>query len=136
MMGTYLFTVPAFIRLSGEAAEGFVYTDGVDPGRPEVKEIEEKLAAKLGNDARNNPSMIHAWEFTRLVIDVIRRVGSTDHEAVRAAMEAARDYPVAIGRAGTRVKFSPENHDLFTDASQVVFRVIQGGRHGPAIDVK
>jgi branched-chain amino acid transport system substrate-binding protein len=136
MMGTYLFTVPAFIRLSGEAAEGFIYTDGVDPGRPEVKEIEEKLAAKLGNDARNNPSMIHAWEFTRLVVDVIRRAGSTDHEAIRAAMEATLDYPVAIGRAGTRVKFSPENHDLFTDASQVVFRVIQGGRHGPAIEVK
>jgi branched-chain amino acid transport system substrate-binding protein len=136
MMGTYLFTVPAFIRLSGEAAEGFIYTDGVDPGRPEVKEIEEKLAAKLGNEARNNPSMIHSWEFTRLVLDAIRSAGSSEHEAVRAAMETMRDFPVAIGRAGTRVNFSPENHDLFTDPSQVVFRVIRDGRHGPAIELK
>jgi branched-chain amino acid transport system substrate-binding protein len=131
MVGTYVFNVPAFPRLAGDASDGFVFTDSVDFTRREVKQIEEKLIKKLGEKAQNNPSMIHSWEFTRLVADAIKRAGSDDRQAIRDAMERTKDWPIAVGSAGNKVTYSPSNHDLFISGNQVVFREVRGGKVGP-----
>jgi hypothetical protein len=69
----------------------------------------------------------------RLVTDAIRRAGSDDREKIRDAMEATKDWPIAIGPPGTKLTFSPSNHDLFTSADQVVLRMVEHGDFGPAL---
>jgi branched-chain amino acid transport system substrate-binding protein len=133
MIGSSLFTAGGFLKLSGDAAEGFVYPDAVDPSRPEIKAIEAKFAAAYGDKLRNQAVALQAWEYMRLIVDAIRRAGGDDREKLRDAMEATKDWPIALGPPGTRLSFSPANHDLFTSADQVVLRAVKNGDFGPAL---
>jgi branched-chain amino acid transport system substrate-binding protein len=133
LVGSSLFTSGGFLKLAGDAAEGFVYPDAVDPSRPEIKEIEGKFAKTYGDKLRNQAVALQAYEYMRLVTDAIRRAGSDDREKIRDAMEATKDWPIAIGPPGTKLTFSPSNHDLFTSADQVVLRMVEHGDFGPAL---
>lgn len=133
LVGSSLFTSGGFLKLAGDAAEGFVYPDAVDPSRPEIKEIEEKFAKAYGDKLRNQAVALQAYEYLRLVTDAVRRAGSDDREKIRDAMEATKDWPIAIGPPGTKLTFSPSNHDLFTSADQVVLRMVGHGDFGPAL---
>jgi branched-chain amino acid transport system substrate-binding protein len=133
LIGNYLFTSSSFIKLTGPAGDGFIFTDAVDPSRPETAEIEKQCIAAIGEGARNQPVMIMAWEYSRLVLDAIKRAKSTDREAVRDAMEQTTNFPIALGPKGTTVNYSAASHDLFTGADQVVFREIRNGQYGAAI---
>ena len=88
MIGSSLFTAGGFLKLAGDAAEGFVYPDAVDPSRPEIKAIEAKFAKAYGDKLRNQAVALQAYEYMRLVTDAIRRAGSDDREKIRDAMEA------------------------------------------------
>lgn len=133
LVGSSLFTSGGFLKLAGDAAEGFVYPDAVDPSRPEIKEIEGKFAKAYGDKLRNQAVALQAYEYMRLITDAIRRAGSDDREKIRDAMEATKDWPIAIGPPGTKLTFSPSNHDLFTSADQVVLRMVEHGDFGPAL---
>lgn len=134
MIGSSLFTAGGFLKLAGDAAEGFVYPDAVDPSRPEIKAIEAKFAKAYGDKLRNQAVALQAYEYMRLVTDAIRRAGSDDREKIRDAMEATKDWPIALGPPGTRLTYSPTNHDLFTSADQVVLRSVKNGDFGPALE--
>jgi branched-chain amino acid transport system substrate-binding protein len=133
LVGSSLFTSGGFLKLAGDAAEGFVYPDAVDPSRPEIKEIEGKFAKAYGDKLRNQAVALQAYEYMRLVTEAIRRAGSDDREKIRDAMEATKDWPIAIGPPGTKLTFNPSNHDLFTSADQVVLRMVDHGDFGPAL---
>jgi branched-chain amino acid transport system substrate-binding protein len=133
MIGSSLFTSGSFLKLAGPAAEGFVYPDAVDPGRPEIKAIEAKFVAAHGDRLKDQAAALQAYEFMRLVTDAIKRAGSADREKIRDAMEATKDWPIAIGPPGTTLTYSPSNHDLFTSADQVVLRQVTKGVFGPAL---
>jgi branched-chain amino acid transport system substrate-binding protein len=133
MIGSSLFTSGGFLSLAGAAAEGFVYPDAVDPGRPEIKAIDAKLVAQYGEKLRNQAAPLQAYEYMRLIMDAIKRAGSDDRQKIRDAMEATKDWPIAIGPPNTRLTFSPTNHDLFTSADQVVLREVKNGDFGPAL---
>jgi len=112
MLGDYLYTIPAFLRLTGSASDGFIYTDSVDPTRPEVKEIEDRLVKKLGDRFRQysifNPRMgVHAS-----VSGCNQACRSDDREAIRSAMEQTKNWPTALGTPGTAVTYSPLKHDF------------------------
>ena len=133
LVGSSLFTSGGFLKLAGDAAEGLVYPDAVDPSRPEIKEIEGKFAKAYSDKLRNQAVALQAFEYMRLVTDAIRRAGGDDREKIRDAMEATKDWPIAIGPPGTKLTFSPSNHDLFTSADQVVLRMVEHGDFGPAL---
>jgi branched-chain amino acid transport system substrate-binding protein len=133
MIGSSVFTAGGFLKLAGPAAEGFVYPDAVDPSRPEIKAIEAKFASAYGERMRNQAVALQAYEYMRLVTDAIKRAGSDDRQKIRDAMEATTDWPIAIGPAGTKLTYSPSNHDLFTSADQVVLREVKNGDFGPAL---
>jgi branched-chain amino acid transport system substrate-binding protein len=133
LIGSSVFTAGGFLKLAGAAAEGFVYPDAVDPSRPEIKAIEAKLAKAYGARLKNQAVALQAYEYMRLVADAIRRAGSDDRQAIRDAMEATKDWPIAIGPPGTKLTYSPSNHDLFTSADQVVLREVKDGEFGPAL---
>jgi branched-chain amino acid transport system substrate-binding protein len=133
MIGSSVFTAGGFLKLAGQAAEGFVYPDAVDPSRPEIKAIEAKFATAYGERMRNQAVALQAYEYMRLVSDAIKRAGSDDRQKIRDAMEATKDWPIAIGPPGTKLTYSPSNHDLFTSADQVVLRQVKNGDFGPAL---
>jgi branched-chain amino acid transport system substrate-binding protein len=133
LIGNSLFTSGGFLKLAGTAAEGFVYPDAVDPSRKEIRDIEAKFAAAYGDRLRNQAVALQAYEYLRLVTDAVKRAGGDDREKIRDAMEGTKDLPIAIGPPGTKLTYSPSNHDLFTSADQVVLRMVQNGEFGPAL---
>jgi len=133
MIGSSLFTAGGFLKLVGPAGEGFVYPDAIDPSREEVKAIEEKLVAGVGEKMRGQAGGVQAWEFMRLVVDAVGRAGSTDREKIRDAMEATSGFSIALGPPDTKLAYSPTNHDLFTSADQVVLRSVVNGQYGPGL---
>jgi branched-chain amino acid transport system substrate-binding protein len=134
LFGNYLLSTPPFNKLAGPAANGLVYTDMLDPSRPEAQQIRDKLIASVGDSARSSPFMVGAWEFIRWVADSLNRAGDAPtRESLRAAMESTKDWPIALGPAGMKVSFSPDRHDLFFSADDVVLRQIVNGEYGPAI---
>jgi branched-chain amino acid transport system substrate-binding protein len=134
LIGNSLFTSGGFLKLAGTAAEGFVYPDAVDPSRPEIKDIEAKFAKAYGERMRNQAVALQAYEYMRLVANAIGRAGSDDRQKIRDAMEATKDWPIAIGPPGTKLSYGPDNHDLFTSADQVVLRMVKDGEFGPALE--
>jgi branched-chain amino acid transport system substrate-binding protein len=133
MIGNNLFAVTTFPKLAGPAGEGFMVIDAIDMSRPDVKEVENKLVAKLGDRAKESSHMIFACEALRLWVDAITRAGSTDHEKIRAAMEATKDFPSLIGKEGTKISFSPTNHDAINNADMVVLRLVKGGEFSGSV---
>jgi branched-chain amino acid transport system substrate-binding protein len=133
LIGNSLFTAGGFLKLAGETAEGFVYPDAIDPSRKEIQEVDAKLANRYGDRLKGQAVALQAWEYMRLVCDAIKRAGSDDHEKIRDAMEATKDFPIAIGPPGMKLTYSPTNHDLFTSADQVVLREVRNGAFGPAL---
>jgi branched-chain amino acid transport system substrate-binding protein len=126
LLGSYVFGVPAFIKLAGAGAEGFIFTDTVDFNRPEVQKIQDVMVGALGEKSKGDASLVQVWEFLRFVTDAMKRAG-TAHAALRDALEGTGHWPTAIGRPGTEVNFSPERHDLFSTGEEVVLREITGG---------
>jgi ABC-type branched-subunit amino acid transport system substrate-binding protein len=82
---------------------------------------------------KNQAVALQAYEYMRLVVDAIKRAGTDDRQKLRDAMEATNDWPIAIGPPGTKLSYSPSNHDLFTSADQVVLRGVKNGEFGPAL---
>jgi branched-chain amino acid transport system substrate-binding protein len=132
LIGNSLFTAGGFLKLAGNAAEGFVYPDAIDPSRKEIQEIDGKLVKAYGDRLKNQAVALQAWEYMRVVCDAIKRAGSDDREKIRDAMEATKDFPIAIGPPGMTLTYSPTNHDLFTSPDQVVLREVRNGEFGPA----
>ena len=85
---------------------------------------------------KNQAVALQAYKYMRLVSDAIRRAGSDDRQKIRDAMEATKDWPIAIGPAGTKLTYSPSNHDLFTSADEVVLREVKNGEFGPALKLR
>lgn len=134
MIGNNLFATTTFPALAGKAADGFMFVDAVDMGRPDVKAVEAKLMAKYAERARGSSQMIAAYDFVTLVADAIKRAGTADREKLRDALEATTNWKSLVGRGGTNVSFTPTNHDGVTSEAQVVIRLVQDGQYAGSVD--
>ncbi len=81
------YAIPQFITGAGDAAE---YVTSASPWRPEgkypgAKELFERLTAQLHGEPSHHAAKAYAGALA--AADAIRRAGSTDREAVRAALE-------------------------------------------------
>ncbi len=81
------YAIPQFITGAGDAAE---YVTSASPWRPEGKypgarELFERLTAQLHGEPSHHAAKAYAGALA--AADAIRRAGSTDREAVRAALE-------------------------------------------------
>lgn len=134
VQGTYVMTAGSFADLAGTAADGLLVTDAIDPDRPEVKAIDAELVPVLGERARSQGLSVMAWELSRVFTEAITKVGGKcDREGIRDAIENLRNFPTALGPAGTTINFSPTNHDVFVDGDQAVMRVFEKGKLGRAV---
>jgi branched-chain amino acid transport system substrate-binding protein len=134
MIGNNLFATTTFPPLAGEAADGFMFVDAVDMALPEVAAVEKKLMALYADRAKGSTQMIAAYDMVNLVVDAIKRAGSTDRAKLRDALEATTNYASLVGRKGTSVTFSPTNHDGINSEAQVVIRLVKGGQYAGSVD--
>lgn len=134
MVGNNLFATTTFPTLAGEAANGFMFVDAIDMSLPQVAAVEKRLIALYAERARGNTQMIAAYDFVDLVVDAIKRAGSTDRAKVRDALEKTTNYQSLVGRKGTSVSFGPDNHDGINSVQQVVIRVMENGQYGGSVD--
>ncbi len=134
VQGTYVMTAGSFADLAGSAADGLIVTDAIDPDRPEVKAIDAALVPKLGERARSQGLAVMAWELSRVFTEAIAKAGGKcDREAIRDNIENTRNFPTALGPAGTTINFSPTVHNVFASGAQVVMRVFENGKLGKAV---
>ena len=134
LQGTYGMTAGSFADLVGSAGDGLVIVDAIDPGRPEVKAIEDALLPAMGDRVRGQGLATMAWELSRLFSEAIQKAnGKCDREAIRDALEKTNAVPTALGPTGTTVNFSPTVHDVFVSGNQGVMRVFENGRLGKAV---
>ena len=134
MIGNNLFAVTTFPPLAGAAADGFMFVDAVDMARPDVHAVEERLMKRYAERAKGSTQMIAAYDMVNLVVDALNRAGSVDRAKLRDALEATRDWPSLVGRAGTKVSFAADNHDGIDSETQVVIRLVKGGQFAGSVD--
>ena len=65
------------------------------------------------------------------MVNAIRRAGSTDPDAIRAALAATKGYVGALGAKGTSVDFSKDRAGFSKQGA--VVRVIKNNTHGPVV---
>lgn len=133
ILGTQILGVPPFDELSKGYNQVVQFLDTMDPGRPEVKAIEKKFQAKYGPTFELSATGLQGYEWTRLVLDAMKRAGAPDREKIRDALEATKDFPTAIGAAGAVVTYSPTDHDMYKTPDYVVIRRFENGKYGPAV---
>lgn len=134
IIGTQVISIPPFDELTKGANDNILFLDLIDPDRPEVKAIAEKLKQKVGAGYRLDGTSVQGYEFMRLVGDALKKSGP-DREKLRDAMEQMKDWPTAIGAKGAKVNYGPENHDLFTPATvnYVTVRKYENGVGGRVV---
>jgi len=97
-LGGDTWEAPEFIEVGGKAVEGCYYSTHFDASAVTTKAAEKfnkDFRAKFGKD----PSAFAALGFDafNLVVDAIKRAGSTDPKAIRDAIAATKDYEGVTG---------------------------------------
>jgi branched-chain amino acid transport system substrate-binding protein len=119
-----------YIKLSGPAAEGVRLPAAAllvpdllaanDPQKPVVTAYKKDYEARYKSDVSTFGG--HAYDGLLLVVDAMKRAGSTDKAKVRDALEATKGY---VGTAGV-VNMSPTDH-MGLDLSAFVMLEVKNG---------
>jgi len=119
-----------YVKLSGPAAEGVRLPAAVllvpellpdnDPQKPVVTAYKRDYEARFKSDVSTFGG--HAYDGLMLIVNAIKRAGSTDKAKVRDALEATKGY---IGTAGV-VNMSPNDH-MGLDPSAFVMLEVKNG---------
>ena len=82
-----------------------------------------------------DPQNLHGYGYDgiNLIVDAIRRAGSTDKEKIRAAMQQT-DYAGVMGAKGMRYRF-PEGKRVGFDPNGMVVRVYEKDKQGRVLHV-
>lgn len=90
---------PKTIEIGGAAVEGNYFTNhySEDEDRPEVKKFIADYRAR--HQGRTPDAMaVLGYDAMRLMVDAIKRAGSTDGAAIRNALAATKEFPGVSGR--------------------------------------
>lgn len=102
LMGADAMDNPDTLKLGGKAAEGFLHTTfPYDPAMPnmsaEAKRFTEAWRAAYP-DKETNVNGALGYNTYFLIVDAVRRAGSTDPRAIAKALAETKDLPTALGK--------------------------------------
>jgi len=128
---SYNLSVPIYETVAKGLVNGVTFVDAYDPEKPEVKAFEAAYRKATGKDPQN----LHGYGYDgiNLIVDAIRRAGSTDKEKIRAAMQQT-DYAGVMGAKGMRYRF-PEGKRVGFDPNGMVVRVYEKDKQGRVLHV-
>ena len=109
-----------FIELTGPASEGFAVSSMYEPGTPNPvgHDFGQRFRAKFGKDADVYSAL--GFDSMNVIIEAIRRAGSTDGVAIRNALLTLGDFPLVEGPPGTTAKFDAKGSVSFKIGLAVV----------------
>ena len=98
LLGGDGFEAPQLLEIGGAALEGACYAThfSAENRAPESQRFVAAFRARHG--AVPNGLSALSYDAVRLVADAIRRAGTTERAALRAALAATRDFPGVTGR--------------------------------------
>jgi branched-chain amino acid transport system substrate-binding protein len=128
---SYNLSVPIYETVAKGLVDGITFVDAYDPDKPEVKAFEAAYKKATGKDPQN----LHGYGYDgiNLVVDAIRRAGSSDKETIRAAMQQT-NYAGVMGKKGMRYSF-PEGKRAGFDTDGMVVRVYEKDKQGRVVHV-
>lgn len=119
-----------FIELAGDAANGVIFPAGkmlvasqLDDSDP-VKKLMLDFSAKYEAKYKEKPNTFtaHAYDALKILVEAIKKAGTTDPEKLRSAIENTKDY---LGLDG-QFSYSPTDHDGISVDDMVVV-IIENG---------
>ena len=128
---SYNLSVPIYETVAKGLVNGVTFVDAYDPEKAEVKAFEAAYKKATGKEPQN----LHGYGYDgiNLIVDAIRRAGSTDKEKIRAAMQQT-DYAGVMGAKGMRYRF-PAGKRVGFDPNGMVVRVYEGDKQGRVVHV-
>jgi branched-chain amino acid transport system substrate-binding protein len=119
-----------FIELAGDAANGVIFPagkmlvanqlDDADPAKKLMLDFAAKYEAKYKE--KPNTFTAHAYDGLKILVEAIKKAGTTEPEKLRSAIENTKDY---LGLDG-QFSYSPDDHDGISVDDMVVV-IIENG---------
>ncbi len=94
------YDTPLLVQVAGAAADNTFFTThalmDADNGSPAVKKFMAAYKAEFGHEVENAFAAL-GYDTMRLIVDAVRRAGSTDGRAIAKAIEATKGFPGVAG---------------------------------------
>ncbi len=133
LLGNYNFSIPVYGTVAKGLLDGLTFVDAFDPAKPQTRQfIENYKKDNNGTEPYNLNG--YGYDGVLLVVDAIKRAGSTDKEKVREAMQATRGFQGVMGGVGTSYGFADGKRTGF-DPNGMVVRVYEGDAQGKVVHV-
>lgn len=119
-----------FIELAGDAANGVIFPAGkvlvpdqLDESDP-VKKLALNFFAKYEEKYKEKPNTFsaHAYDSLKILVDALKKAGTTDPQKLRDAIENTKDY---VGLDGD-FSYSPDDHDGIGVDDMVIVKIENG----------
>lgn len=132
ILANYNLSVPQYLSVAKGLLDGVTFVDGFDPAKPEAQRFVEAYRKDTGQEPWN----LHGYGYdgVYMVVDAIRRAGSTDKERIREAMQATRNFKGVMGAADATYGFADGRRTGF-DTNGMVVRVFERDRQGKVVHV-
>jgi branched-chain amino acid transport system substrate-binding protein len=103
------YDTPDLVKVAGAAADNVFFTThalmDATGGTDGIKKFITDYKAEYGNDPENAFAAL-GYDTVNLLVDAIKRAGSTDSAAVKSAIESTKDFPGITGA----ITFSADSH--------------------------
>lgn len=102
-----------FIELAGPASEGFAVSTMFEPNTTNTtgRAFGQRYLKRYNVNANTHSAL--GYDAARVLVDAIRRAGSTDGVAIRNALMASKDLELVQGPPGTRAVFDEKGSVAF-----------------------
>ena len=98
LFGGDVWEAPELVKIGGEAVEGCYYSTHYSPqvDTPAVKEFVARFKARFGGEVPDAMAAL-GYDSAEVMVDAIRRAGSTEGPAIREALAATKGYQGVTG---------------------------------------
>lgn len=132
VLANYNLSIPVYSTIARGLLDGVAFVDAFDPAKAETRRFIDAYKKDTGTEPYNLNG--YGYDGVMLVVDAIRRAGSTDKEKVREAMQASRGVAGVMGGVGTSYGFLDGKRTGF-DVNGMVVRVYEGDNQGKVVHV-
>ncbi|MCB2001129.1 MAG: ABC transporter substrate-binding protein [Rhodoferax sp.] len=133
LLGNYNFSIPVYGAVAKGLLDGLAFVDAFDPAKPQTRQfIENYKKDNNGTEPYNLNG--YGYDGIMLVVDAIKRAGSTDKDKVREAMQATQGFQGVMGGVGTSYGFADGKRTGF-DPNGMVVRVYEGDKQGKVVHI-
>ncbi len=129
ILGSFNLSVPSYLRTAKGLMEGVAFIDAFDPSKPQAQAFIAAYKKEYGKTPYSLPA--YGVDDLMVLVQAIKRAGSTDKKKVCAALKATHGWVGVLGAKGTSYSFAKGRAGYPVEGA--VVRVIKNNDHGPVI---